>query len=529
MKISSYSRQQGMASLFTAIVLLVCITLVVLFTSKTVVMDTKMTADNARTTQATAAAQAAMDHAVAYAIAGGIDQMNNSTGAATPDDSNDYRTPIYKDSSGNAPNPLQLPAADNCTIPASVNSVNYPAYLGRAAYPAHVQMFTSGSQSSIGMFYFVNTASYDHDNDASTAAIANPCNNAAGTAFDGNPMEKALVVAKGWSDDCTAVRTLSQCVGSFNTLNIDPATGGAGVPAPVVGVSSIGVKGNATLINRFTQSNIWAGDPSYTISGQTMGTYLRKTGSQVSDFSLAELTATIPTNGSLSGDGIVPGTTNTSVAGGRDLNQYTQLSSNNTTGNGVDVIVGDNSLAKVNFQTFFSQTLPDAIASAEAAGTCYSSSSTITPDPSQSPGTTTSPVTSPAQACTGGSTIPNPSTQGTVLVVDSSATGGLPEPLGSPDNPVILIVNGDFTWNGNGAIYGLVYATGNIVVGGSGTVVGSMISSDPNPPSGTGHGSPTIIYRPMGGDQVDNTGAQVGYDITNFARKGIISGSWRDW
>jgi len=31
----------------------------------------------------------------------------------------------------------------------------------------------------------------------------------------GTNMTRALVTAKGWSDDCTAVRTITQCVGTF--------------------------------------------------------------------------------------------------------------------------------------------------------------------------------------------------------------------------------------------------------------------------------------------------------------------------
>ncbi len=486
MKISSYSKQQGVASLLTAVVLLICITLVVLFTSKTVLMDTKITADNVRTAQATAAAQAAMDQAIAYAMAGGINQFKNNTTT-----------------------PFAVTTTAGTTDTDGVARVDYTSISPMAI------TLTSGTQTTTAQFYFDNSA-------------GNRCDNTAGTAFSANPMDKALVVATGWSDDGTATRTISQCVGSFNTLNIDPNTGGAGVPAPLVGVSSIGVKGNGTMINRISQSNIWAGDPNYTISGQSMATYLRKSGTQPNNFTLAELLSPIPTNGSLSG---APTTaTGASVSGDTlALSNYTQLSSNNTTGNGVDVIVGDNTLSKVNFQTFFSQTLPDAIATAESEGHCYSSSTTITPDPNQSPGTSTTAVTSPAQACTGGSTVTNPTAQGTTIVIDGSSNVSLPDPLGSPTNPVILIVNGNFQWSGNNAFYGLVYATGYIDIKGSGTLVGSAIPAKGNPPSGTAAGSPTVIYRPLGGTQTDKNGVQIGYDITNFAKKGIISGSWRDW
>jgi len=61
-------KQQGAVTLLTAVVLLISITLVGFLTAKTVLVETQMTADNYRTSQAAAAASAAMDQAVAYKI-----------------------------------------------------------------------------------------------------------------------------------------------------------------------------------------------------------------------------------------------------------------------------------------------------------------------------------------------------------------------------------------------------------------------------------------------------------------------------
>ncbi len=32
-------------------------------------------------------------------------------------------------------------------------------------------------------------------------------------------MTEGMIVAQGWSDDCSAVRTISQCVGTFDIFN----------------------------------------------------------------------------------------------------------------------------------------------------------------------------------------------------------------------------------------------------------------------------------------------------------------------
>ena len=85
-----FKNQQGAASLLTALVLLISITLVILLTSKEVLVETKVTADNYRTSQATAAASAAMNHAEAYFMAGGLDQRINATGAVGADELVDY-------------------------------------------------------------------------------------------------------------------------------------------------------------------------------------------------------------------------------------------------------------------------------------------------------------------------------------------------------------------------------------------------------------------------------------------------------
>ena len=73
------NKQQGAASLVTAIMLLISITLVVLLTAKTVATGIKMSADSYRTTQAVAAANSAMDYAMDYLKAAGFDQ--DSSGA----------------------------------------------------------------------------------------------------------------------------------------------------------------------------------------------------------------------------------------------------------------------------------------------------------------------------------------------------------------------------------------------------------------------------------------------------------------
>lgn len=76
---SPKKQQRGVVTLFTALILLICITLVTLLTAKTVLVETQIAADNYRITQAVAAANAALDYGIAYFDDGGFD--HNGDGA----------------------------------------------------------------------------------------------------------------------------------------------------------------------------------------------------------------------------------------------------------------------------------------------------------------------------------------------------------------------------------------------------------------------------------------------------------------
>jgi|WetSurSiteA1Bulk_404760.scaffolds.fasta_scaffold00137_9 hypothetical protein len=438
----SLKLQRGVASLLTAIVLLICITLVVLFTAKTILTETKITADDYRTSQATAAAQAAMDRATAYVGTGSMDHDGDSTP--------DFTTPTT----------AQLPNAASCAIPAGT--------------PASAETLASSGQSTIELYYFVNTPTYDHDNDATTAAITNPCCVAGdATCLATAPLDTGLIVAKGWSDDCTAVRTISQCLGSVKILNA------TGPEQPFVTHGSIGIAGNATFINRYTNSNIWTGG-ALDSSGAAFATYLRPASTQFSDLSLIQLNAGCP-------NPCDPGTASNNV----------RLVSNTKAGYGVDVIGNDPSLGNLTPTEFFAMffganTKADIKSMANDQGQLYS-------DPAQANGKT-----------------------GLIWVEGS---GSAPNTIGTPDlltttpataKPAILIVNGDLTIGANSVLHGFIYVTGTLTVNGGPEIYGSIVSE-----SGitSGNGNPKIIFVPMGG-------------YGNPPPPSIptrLSGSWKDW
>ncbi len=429
-------KQQGAATLLTAVILLISITLVSLLTAKTVLVETQITADNYRTEQATAAASAAMDQAVAYFNAGGLDQINNTNGTVSPDGKIDYEGPS-----------TALPAA-TCTARAALT---FP--LSNPAPPFPLTL-TSGAQTTYAQYHFSNTAA-----------------GCVGAGASGIDMTQGMITAKGWSDDCTAVRTITQCVGTYNIFD-----GGQGPRQPFVSKAGVGVFGNSKIINRYTDVSIWTGGAD-DVHGAAYGTYLRPSGKEIADYTTAQL--------------------DDPVAGNN-----TQLVSDRDTGNGVDVLTDDPTIAskttsKTNltnpaenqfFDMFFAHTKAEIKAAANTNGQMF-----------------------PAGANLNGKT-------GLIWVEGNTALHN-GDKVGTAASPAILIVNGDLDLTG-GPIYGVIYVIGELKITGNPVVTGSIVSENgPN----KGAGTLTLVYKPMGGE---GTGSSPPFIVGTGA---VIAGSWKDW
>jgi Tfp pilus assembly protein PilX len=428
-----FKSQQGAASLLTALVLLISITLVILLTSKEVLVETKVTADNYRTSQATAAASAAMSQAEAYFMAGGLDQRVNATGAAGADELVDYTS--------------ASPLSFNLTV---------------------------GGQTTSAQFYFDN--SDDNACDCQADLSRNLDSDTDGDCFGtlGKNMTRALVTAKGWSDDGTAVRTVTQCMGTFDVFD-----NGDGPKQPFVSKASVGVFGNATIINRYTNSSIWTGGPN-DISGAAFATYLRPSNTETMDYTKAELNSDCEV--SPCGDPENPG-------------PNTQMVSNKDAGAGIDIITDDATLSSKTadqfFDMFFALTRAQLMKAAENVNQKLPNAA--------------------------GATNPNGMTG--IIWMDGNLTLNAGDTVGTPTNPSILVVDGDLTLNGGAAVYGVIYITGGIQIAGGALVKGSVIGES-NSSSGGG-GTLKLVYVPIGGDD------QAPPFIVGTGM--IVPGSWKDW
>jgi hypothetical protein len=399
------NRQRGAASLLTALVILIGITLITLATSKAVLVETQITADNYRSTQAVAAANYALDYGYNYFDNGGFDQ---------DDDGNiDVFDP-------DVPNPPNLTSAD-------------------------------GTQTT--------SATLTFDKSAGTLCIP------AGATPN---MSNGMIEAHGFSDDKIATRTITECVGPLDIL------AGDGPKQPLVAQASVGLTGNAHIINRYTNTTVWSGGKTKIGSSSSMETYIKD-----------------PASGTLTEDELLDD----------DEDNNTQLVSNRNLGNGLDIIDDDPSLGNLQgldfFKNFFAVESRQQLR--ELAESQVYTSATI----------------SNAAGNTG------------LVWVDGDVTLNAGITIGSTASPAIVVVNGNLTLNGGATIFGILYVAGTLDVAGGATVIGSTIvegtdlsTGDPaTPPIVDGAGTLNLVFWP----------AFASEDQLLPGLTAVISGSWRDW
>jgi len=407
------NRQKGAATLLVAIVLLISITLVVLLTAKTVLIETKVEANNYRAGQSVAAAAAGLDYGISYFDNGTFDHDSNDVMDFYLDAGND----IYR---------------HNLTLTSSLSS----------------QVITAN-------VYFDND---DSDNPAGSAM----CTSTAG-------MQSGLVIASGFSDDGIASRTVSQCLG------IIPIFKDNGPDQPLISKGAVGMTGNASVINRYSNITIWSGDETDIGNSVSMSTYLWDEVS--SPLTSAQLIDTDPSNNA-------------------------QKISSSRLGNGFDIIDSDPGLSSLTgeqfFNNFFSISRDGMESIAQNTGQHYASGN----------------VSSDLDG------------QSNIIWVDGDATINSNITVGSVTEPAIVYINGNLNYSGGPTIYGILYVVGQMTVTGTVSVIGSsIVEGDP-------------LHVPAGEDPVDGNGtlnlvyAPDLFDSTTSVPDGIsviVDGSWRDW
>lgn len=272
---------------------------------------------------------------------------------------------------------------------------------------------------------------------------------------------KVVVVSCGWSDDASSVQRLVQ------SMALTPGLGGT-ISTPVItrGTANL-LTGGATVMNYFNDLTIWSGG-SLLGQSNTGKTFIRD--------QVTNLTAS--TSDPFRNTGNSP-------ACGNPPAGYSCSTQGSTLGH--DTVMGDTNLSSLGTEAFFSYVFGQNAAA-------YKNTS----------------VTTLVSAANVGTIV---GMGDRTIWVDGNTTlpGGQ---IGSQNNPVVLIVDGDLDLGSNTEINGLVYVRGNITGNGSPTIYGAIIGAG----SASVTGNLKVIYDPI----VLGKAAKVG-------KASKVQGSWRDW
>jgi len=427
--------QSGAVVLVTAVVLVIAGTVLAFMTAKVVLNETKISANDYRTNQAVQAAQAAVDRGMAAFTANkGIDATLT---APTPDQIVDY--------------------IEACRIPPS----DFPSDLTSAA---ELSDTSDKLESSSGFYYY--------SNDASTG---DRCSARGAT-------DRGTLFGVGWSDDCTATRTISVCLG-FPPL----FAGDNGPEQPFIAKGSVNLGGNATIINRYTNISVWSGENA-SVQDSAFETYLRPEGTSITDFSSAALIST-------------------------DETANTQEVSNADSGLGLDIVVNDKTLSNATKEQFWYTYFADSKSNVRDNAAFVDISTGET-----SEGVQLADIdTSEQDIIWIGDKTLDPDTD-----PPSSDKFNLGDDIGTLANPVTLFVNGDLDIAANKTIYGLVYVTGKLKLAGGVTIIGTIINESTDTDANKSVGTNNIVFRPFGPETGGATTPKYGPGI-------VIPGSWKDW
>ena len=273
-----------------------------------------------------------------------------------------------------------------------------------------------------------------------------------------------LVLACGRSDDGIALQPVVVSFSRATTMTDSPEN-------PLISKGTLNVQGSATVTNYFNNLTIWTGGPTQSI-GNAGKTFIRNP-----NIPQPEMTESPPSD--------IPTSCNANAS---------YICVTDKTAKGPDVIDQDLTLKNMSdediFRNYFGHdfaTYRDEVATRVI--TAAQASSLATP---------------------GGEAI---------VITGSTASVSLPNgTIGSTDNPVVLIIEGNWNQGRDTTVYGVVYVMGGMGVQGNVTVYGNV--SVEGEVAGTG--SLDVIYDPFANSDGSNK-------LQKLGKPGMLSGSWRDW
>lgn len=280
------------------------------------------------------------------------------------------------------------------------------------------------------------------------------------TAAPATYLRTPRIVACGWSDDGLGRSMVSQGVGTVGALAKSPTN-------PLTAKGAVNVSGSATVTNYYNNLTVWSGG-SLSDIGNAGKTFVRNP--TISPPAASTAPPAPPSSCSSSAD-------------------YVCATDKNTTG--PDVIDADPTLSNLTVDQLFYNYF--GVADVDAYQDSIASMAEVAPaDVSTLDGV-----------------------KQEAFVVSGDITSTMNVTIGSREQPVVMIIDGDWTGGGNTTIYGVVYVRGNIDLTGNKTIYGGMVVEG----TVSGTGSLDVIYDPLvTGNAEDYVG-----------KAGLIPGSWRDW
>lgn len=406
-RFQSFSREKqfGAATLVIALILLIGVTVTMLYTANTSVLEQRMSANEVRAKKAAAAAQAGLDRA------------------------------MLEDN----PDPIQQTLFDSSTY--------------RAVFWKSGSLLPDACPDSPGPF---TSLQFESDN--------RPAN--LNTDF--------RIISCGWSDDRSARSVAVVQVLARPPLNPDS------VAAPLVARAAVDTAGAGRVYNYFTNLTVWSGE-QLSVTGNAGTTFIRNPDLPPP---LASPSTPLPSTPPNCGDVNAVSPTDPYIC--------------TTRGNqaGPDVILGDPTLSGISEDDFF------RFVTGFNRGTGDNRLAEFTEAVSAT-------EVAPGDA----NTIPSLDSQVIVVTGDLQISGNIT--VGSRENPVFLIIDGNARVGGGVTFHGVVYVLGDLTTTGNADFIGTTIIEGNVERAG---GTPSFIFDPV----------SIGGVIAGTSR-GVIAGTWRDW
>lgn len=294
--------------------------------------------------------------------------------------------------------------------------------------------------------------------------------------------------AAGWSKDRSVKRTINAAIGRL-PADVNPPN------VPIVAKGGLGLTGNVKAVNNLEPLTVWTGK-EFGINGSA-NTYISLDGNTNQLSSIKN-----PGGDNVYGPDVITGDENLKNASVEDILQsFFNVSSVASFSSGSNQL-SDTGSYNVEDQSSYGQRF-----------TFYSATDA----------TFDSPVngTIPESAFEGwendtGRDISSLEAEADIPSVNVNLSSR-DAYLGTPSNPVLIVVNGTLTFNGSPTIFGVVIAD-KVRMTGSPVIFGGMVVLSNDDDAVDGAGSPTII---MDKTIIDNSFTSDGY--------GPVRSSWNDW